>query len=200
MKERIKTILRYKKPAVVIVAAAVIVSVIVSVCFMTNPKKGESPLDLPSGTFVSETSTGDYGKEYMYMIIESDKKSIKFGAKDVLTGDIYDSSVEECSYKIVDGEIQIYNSVGNMMDCKIEKEEKNAIIYNGRRFERSFESLDNAVHDILLPMADAEYSELKTEGHIILDTQTSKKNESGVRNGGYDDSQTPRRSADRRRK
>ena len=181
VKERIKTILRYKKPAVVIVAAAVIVSVIVSVCFMTNPKKGESPLDLPSGTFVSETSTGDYGKEYMYMIIESDKKSIKFGAKDVLTGDIYDSSVEECSYKIVDGEIQIYNSVGNMMDCKIEKEEKNAIIYNGRRFERSFESLDNAVHDILLPMADAEYSELKTEGHIILDTQTSKKNESGER-------------------
>ncbi|MGN1117502.1 MAG: M56 family metallopeptidase, partial [Acutalibacteraceae bacterium] len=183
VKERIKTILRYKKPAVVIVAAAVIVSIIVSVCFMTNPKKSESPFDLPNGTFVSEIGTAEnYDKEYMYMIIEPDKKSIKFGAKDVLTGDIHDSSVEECSYKIVDGEIQIFNSIGNKMDCKIEKEEKNAIIYNGRRFERSFESLDNAVHDILLPIAKEEYSELKTEGHIIIDTKTSKKNASGERN------------------
>lgn len=39
IKERVKNILRYKKPAVWIIAAAVIVCTAVAVCFLTNPKK-----------------------------------------------------------------------------------------------------------------------------------------------------------------
>ncbi len=38
VKDRVKSVLNYKKPAFWIVAAAIVVSVIVVVCFMTNPK------------------------------------------------------------------------------------------------------------------------------------------------------------------
>lgn len=38
VKDRVKSVLNYKKPAFWIVAAAIVVSIIVVVCFMTNPK------------------------------------------------------------------------------------------------------------------------------------------------------------------
>ncbi len=39
IKERVKNILRYKKPAVWIIAAAIVLCAAVAVCFLTNPKK-----------------------------------------------------------------------------------------------------------------------------------------------------------------
>lgn len=41
VKDRIRNVLNYKKPAVWLVAAAVIISVAVAVCFMTNPLSGD---------------------------------------------------------------------------------------------------------------------------------------------------------------
>lgn len=45
IKERIKKILTYKKPAVWIIGIAVIVCVIVAICFMTNPKAADIPAE-----------------------------------------------------------------------------------------------------------------------------------------------------------
>lgn len=42
VKDRIKSVIDYKKPAFWIIVATVVISVIVAVCFMTNPKKEES--------------------------------------------------------------------------------------------------------------------------------------------------------------
>ena len=42
VKDRIKSVINYKKPAFWIIVAAVVISVIVAVCFMTNPRKEES--------------------------------------------------------------------------------------------------------------------------------------------------------------
>lgn len=39
VKDRIKSVLNYKKPAFWIVIAAIVLSIVVAVCFMTNPKK-----------------------------------------------------------------------------------------------------------------------------------------------------------------
>lgn len=46
VKERIKSVLNYKKPTFWIVAVAIVTSIAVAVCFLTNPKK-EEILDLP---------------------------------------------------------------------------------------------------------------------------------------------------------
>lgn len=45
VKERVKNVLNYKKPAFWIIIIAVIVSIIVAVCFLTNPKKDEDFYD-----------------------------------------------------------------------------------------------------------------------------------------------------------
>lgn len=53
VKERIRSILHYKKPAVWVTAVAVVTSIVLAVCFLTDPKEGpENGLD--SGTATSE--------------------------------------------------------------------------------------------------------------------------------------------------
>lgn len=52
VKERVKRVLNYKKPAFWIVAVAVIASVILAVCFLTNPKQNSFKIriTIPAGT------------------------------------------------------------------------------------------------------------------------------------------------------
>lgn len=60
VKERIKTVLNYKKPAFWIIAGAVIACVVVAVCFLTSPK-----VELDSYLlFDSQASTGDTVAHY----------------------------------------------------------------------------------------------------------------------------------------
>ncbi len=54
VKERIKNALNYKKPMLWIIIAAVISAIIITVCFMTNPKNEESP---HSDNFTEESTT-----------------------------------------------------------------------------------------------------------------------------------------------
>ncbi len=54
VKERIKNTLNYKKPMLWIIVAAVISAIIITVCFMTNPKNEESP---HSDNFTEESTT-----------------------------------------------------------------------------------------------------------------------------------------------
>lgn len=47
MKERIKTVLNYKKPAFWTVVVAVVACAVVAVCFLTNPKEQDKPIETP---------------------------------------------------------------------------------------------------------------------------------------------------------
>ncbi|SNS52228.1 Signal transducer regulating beta-lactamase production, contains metallopeptidase domain [Anaerovirgula multivorans] len=47
VKERIKTVLNYKKPAFWTVVVAVVACVVVAVCFLTNPKEQDKPIETP---------------------------------------------------------------------------------------------------------------------------------------------------------
>ncbi len=54
LKSRVKNILRYKKPAVVIVALSLVVCIVIAVCFLTDPKDGTQGEDIyHRGTVVS---------------------------------------------------------------------------------------------------------------------------------------------------
>lgn len=54
VKDRIKSVLNYRKPAFWIVAAAVILSVVVAVCFMTSPKTDEEIAEPETGAAADE--------------------------------------------------------------------------------------------------------------------------------------------------
>ena len=53
VKERIKHVLNFKKPAFWVIVIALVSCVVIAVCFLTNPKKEEEPLD-PNGEINSE--------------------------------------------------------------------------------------------------------------------------------------------------
>ncbi len=113
VKERIKSVLNYKKPAFWIIAVAIVTSIAVAVCFLTNPKKKEKvdlsflPLEFsvsgngawhesitikPDGTFNGKYTdwNADSGEDYvgMYHICEF---SGKF--KDIKVNDDYSYSL-----------------------------------------------------------------------------------------------------------
>lgn len=53
VKDRVKAVLNYKKPAFWIILAAVIACIAVAVCFLTNPKKKEEPSPFTPRTFTA---------------------------------------------------------------------------------------------------------------------------------------------------
>ncbi len=53
VKERIKHVLNFKKPAFWVIVIALVSCVVIAVCFLTNPKKEEEPLD-PNGEINTE--------------------------------------------------------------------------------------------------------------------------------------------------
>ena len=53
VKERVKGVLNYKKPAFWIILVAVIACIVVAVCFLTNPKKKEEPSPFTPRTFTA---------------------------------------------------------------------------------------------------------------------------------------------------
>ena len=57
MKERVKGVLNYRKPALWVIAASVIICIVVAVCFMTNPKKDE-----PDTSYTEDKAADDSGE------------------------------------------------------------------------------------------------------------------------------------------
>ncbi len=68
VKERIKAVLNYKKPAFWTVVAAIAVCIIVAICFLTNPKEQDKPNETPS----QETDASEYDKSITEPLEETD--------------------------------------------------------------------------------------------------------------------------------
>lgn len=79
VKERVKRVLNYKKPAFWIVGAAVILSIILAVCFLTNPKQDSFRIriTIPAGT----TREIIYPEDFVY----SDEEISPLGNKITIT-------------------------------------------------------------------------------------------------------------------
>ena len=74
VKERVKSVLSYKKPTVWILAAAVVLSVVLTVVFVTDPKKSGAPKN-------AEEAAGEY------IVTVSDPKPLGHGASFTLSED-----------------------------------------------------------------------------------------------------------------
>ena len=86
VKSRIKSVLSYKKPALWIIIAAIVLSIILSVCFLTDPKDKKYPVaENPAITFLGCTSKVDGVSALItdfvlvgddpYMVVEYNNKS-----------------------------------------------------------------------------------------------------------------------------
>ncbi len=61
VKERVKHVLHYKKPAFWLILLAVLACIVVAVCFLTNPKSAKNPLKVPELAMVAlEELPADY--------------------------------------------------------------------------------------------------------------------------------------------
>lgn len=90
VKERVKSVLNYKKPAFWIIAAAIIVCAVVAVCFLTNPK---SSLDSELDVFVAEQIEKHYSypKEGEFSVFDYKVLDVKkaFGKETVYMWVLY---------------------------------------------------------------------------------------------------------------
>ncbi len=86
VKERVRSVLNYKKPAFWVVVAAVLVSVVLAVCFLTNPPQDES----------TETS-GANSEQTNYEDVIFTVKSIS-GDGSMLVAELYNGTEEELVY------------------------------------------------------------------------------------------------------
>lgn len=83
-KERIKTVLSYKKPAFWIVAVAVIACIAVAVCFLTNP---QSKADAPDGSYTLEIY---YDLDYELTAPLKESNNVKVVIDDLMNVWVYD--------------------------------------------------------------------------------------------------------------
>ena len=96
VKERVKTVLNYRKPAFWIVLVAVLVLIVTAICFLTDPvRKSDTKTDLPQGqTAFSETVidiSGLYWAEYL-------------GVTDAITLNIEEDGRTSTAQVVFDGE------------------------------------------------------------------------------------------------
>ena len=67
VKERVKNVLNYKKPAFWIILAAVVICIVSAVCFLTNPKKDKEPTDPAETHRVFQAVVTESGGGSMYI-------------------------------------------------------------------------------------------------------------------------------------
>lgn len=112
VKERIKQVLNYKKPSFWMILLAVIVCVVVSVCFMTNPKSQEegSLTNSENGEATSDVTLGANGQEKIestteYDHIEADERGYRW-----LSEEVYIYELEDLDQNGVEEYVEVYHA------------------------------------------------------------------------------------------
>lgn len=161
IKERVKNVLSYKKPAFWVIVVALIVSVVVGVCFMTNPKTQTSTL--PDGLFVAS------GNDLLhpYINISTKDKTI------ILAQTPVSGYAEILSFTETKKGIEIFDEDGNKTDHTI-KVQEDGVIFDGTGYVRRYDDVDSIIHEALLKNKTGYLGECLTEGHIILGEEKDK--------------------------
>ena len=155
IKERVKNVLSYKKPAFWVIIVALIVSIIVGVCFMTNPKTQTNTL--PDGMFIEE------GIDLQpYVQILTNDKTIIVGQSTVM------SYAKIFTYTETKKGIEIFDENGNKTKHTIKAKDNNTVIFDGNKYVRSDDDIEEIIHEALLEENHGYSGEYFTEGHIIL--------------------------------
>ncbi len=106
VKNRIKNVLNYKKPAFWLIAVSIIICVVVAVCFMTNPKE-----DMPGSEPDTETDTNEVGGESAGDDVSDNSTSNKDAGQGKTP--VIPSKTEECLYLMLDDKLYYCTGMEN---------------------------------------------------------------------------------------
>lgn len=119
VKQRVKSVLSYKKPAFWIIAAAVISSAVLAVCFLTDPKEEKRP-DVQPGEYHSQEIL------YSTVGIILDNKIVQ---------DLFDCQIREDHQLLIqpctdeDGAEENWHIIGRLAKCQLTNEMLSDLIY-----------------------------------------------------------------------
>lgn len=154
VKERIKQVLNYKKTSFWMILLAVIVCVVVSVCFMTNPKSQEEGdvTNSENGEVTSDITLGANGQETLentteYDHIEADERGYRW-----LSEEVYIYELEDLDQNGVEEYVKGYQT-----DKELEYICNLTFYWNGEEIYEYNDSLQRS-------LGDAEYLDLDGDG------------------------------------
>lgn len=189
VKQRVKSVLNYKKPAFWIIIIAVIASIAVAVCFLTNPKKEDN------NNIQTDSRKGNVSMTYFFPYsAENDAVSPRFKLNPndntaMFSSSIYSSYLGVGKYtlngnnltiKSDDGEyILVFNKKNNSYFFDAESSsngnKKVDFISDGMEFNPEPLDLGSVVSEVILTENSKKdwLGECHTEGHIILGKEES---------------------------
>ena len=190
VKNRVKSVLNYKKPAFWIVLVAIIASIVVAVCFLTNPKTDTKykeyyasgySLQVIVDTYKGTTQLPDKTDTYFFDIFNGTKGEFSNGAKLEIT----ECNLQEGSLTIQLSGTALYSTT-QVEPAKVRKiiveQGSEGIILSDKSNEKFFTfifaeapSLDEAVSQAIFEDNPSAYYDIGTEcsaeGHIIYGTE-----------------------------
>jgi beta-lactamase regulating signal transducer with metallopeptidase domain len=138
VKDRVKSVLNYKKPAFWIIIVAIITSIAVAVCFLTNPKKNTELSEIQNGTYKLSNEIYFNGSYSYIPYIENNRIEIKtkggmhiyhFIGEELSTGALYEEvSLNKENFSDLFDNIEIWSDNQNHNDLL--KNNKKAWFHN----------------------------------------------------------------------
>lgn len=185
VKERIKSVMSYKKPAFWIVIAAVIVCIITAVCFLTNPKERQSEKFYDNGQRIQITAETDgvVTEEKTIIMKEGQNVRLSNGTKftvnyvNLQTGEItlhLEGTPLENKFGKFPGSVTFFSTDKLSYLTQDGKTKINISCFG-------VNSLDDVVSKAIIEhnSKDSDDSDYICESHEILTTEITKRDENG---------------------
>lgn len=187
VKDRVKSVLSYKKPAFWVIVVAVIASVAVAVCFLTNPKKDKEyydpgySLQIVDETYIGTTQLPEKTDTYYFEVLNGTKGKLSNGARFEITM----CNLQKGSLTIKLSGTALYSTtevepvalkeiiVQEFTDGIVLTDEQynHFFTFNFVRTQSLEEAVEQAIFDMDKPSHDDLGTELISEGHEIYGTE-----------------------------
>lgn len=186
VKDRVKSVLSYKKPAFWIIVVAVVASVAVAVCFLTNPKKDKEyydpgySLQIVDETYIGTTQLPEKTDTYYFDVSNGTKGKLSNGARFEITM----CNLQQGKLKVKLSGTALYSTTevepAAIKEIVVEEFTDGIVLTdkrNGHFYTFSFvrtQSLEEAVAQAIFDMDKPSHGDLGTElvseGHDIYGT------------------------------
>ena len=186
VKDRVKSVLSYKKPAFWVIVVAVIASIVVAVCFLTNPKKDKEyydpgySLQIVDETYIGTTQLPKKTDTHYFDVLNGTKGKLSNGARFEIT----ECNLQSGSLTIKLSGTALYSTTEVepvVMKEIVVEEFTDGIVLTDKRNEHFYtfsfvrtQSLEEAVAQAIFDMDKPSHGDLGTElvseGHDIYGT------------------------------
>ncbi len=187
VKDRIKSVLNYKKPAFWVIVVAVIASVAIAVCFLTNPKKDKEyydsgySLQIVDETYIGTTQLPEKTDTYYFDVLNGTKGKLSNGARFEIT----ECNLQSGSLTIKLSGASLYSTTEvepvALKEIVVE-EGSGGVVLTDKQYTHFYtfsfvrtQSLDEAITQAIFDMDKPSHGDLGTElvseGHEIYGTE-----------------------------